>query len=183
MERMISNFDKYSTKRNLGIFFLASMLIVIVMGYLTQILVYDIYGDFTMPDTRLGYTFAEIQAAFASIGSEGLLLWAQVHLLDYIFPLTYSFAMVFGIMLELRSTYPSKSWMRYFILLPLLGGIADYVENLLILSQVLSFPNLSELIITIASAVTILKWVFLAAGFIVIICLIVVVVFKRVSSR
>jgi hypothetical protein len=153
------------------------------MSIATQTLVYEIYGDFTMPDMRFGYTFTEIQAAFTSIGAEGLRMWAIAHSPDFIFPLAYSFSMMFGIMMELNSLGKNSGVLRKTALLPLLGGIADYVENTLILTQIAVFPNLSELVIIIASVTTIIKWAFLILGFIVIFGLLILIVYKRIASK
>ena len=183
MMRMISIINKHSNIRNLLVCVIASVIIILTMSYGTKVFVYDVYGEFTMPDTRIAYTMAELQAILSSIGSEGMIIWAQVHLLDYIFPLTYSFAMAFGILLELRSAYPERSHLKLFAFLPLFGCLMDYLENIFILSQVLSYPNLSEPIIILASAFTTIKWISLALGFVVIIGLILVILYKRVTSR
>jgi hypothetical protein len=183
MERVIPWFERNASGRNLGLAIVASIAVVIAMSYATQVLVYDVYGDFTMPDTRLFYTLADLQAIFASIGPEGLMVWAQVHLLDYAFPLAYSFAMAFGIILELGRVYPERNDLKKLIMFPLLGCIMDYLENIFILSQILSYPNLSEFIVIIASTFTVVKWIALALGFIVIIGLAIIILFNRIKSR
>jgi hypothetical protein len=182
MERMFNTLDKISTPRNLVIGIISAVIVVSVMGTLTQILVYEVYGDANMPDTNFGYTFADIQSSFNILGSEGLNLWLQVHLLDVIFPLTYAFSMVFGILMEIRASLPEKKYLRLLALLPIGGAIADYIENTLIATQVVSYPALSESIIAIASLVTIMKWLLLYAGFITIFSLLFIVAIKRVRK-
>jgi hypothetical protein len=152
------------------------------MGALTQMLVYDVYGDANMPDTNFGYTFADIQGAFDTLGSDGLQMWLQVHLLDLIFPLTYAFSMTFGILMELRDAIPEKKNLRFLALLPILAAIADYIENTLIATQATSYPILSEAVISVASAVTITKWLLLYAGFAIIFLLLILVIIMRFRS-
>ena len=183
MERMISAVDEKSSMRNLAIFTVLSLAIMLVMFYVTQVLVYNIYGEFVMPDLRLSYSIPDIQAIFSLVGQEAMIVWAQVHLLDYILPLIYSLAIAFGIMIGLRRTYPERSSLKRLISIPFLGCAMDYLENLLILSQILSYPNLSEPIIMLASVFTTVKWISMALGFIIIGGLLITVLYKKAKSR
>jgi hypothetical protein len=182
MMRMITALEKHSNIRNLVFAIIASVVTILAMSYGTKVLVYDIYGEFTMPDTRFAYTTTELQAILSTIDSEGLIIWSQIHLLDYIFPLAYFFALAFGILLELRTAYPERGKLKLFLLLPLVGCLMDYLENIFVLSQVLSYPNLSEPIIILASAFTTIKWVSLALSFVVVLGLIVVILQRRITS-
>jgi len=161
---------------------ISSFVVVMVMAILTQTLVYDVYGDVTMPDTRFTYTLTEITDVFNTLGQAGLNSWVWAHMLDFVFPLTYMFAMSFGINLELRRLPSKWSMSRFLVLFPLLGGIFDYVENTLVLTQIAAYPNLSGVVIATASAVTMLKWAFLMAGFVIIFVLIPFVVYYRLSN-
>jgi hypothetical protein len=182
MNRMMNGLDRISTPRNLALGIFSAIGVVSVMNVLIQTLVYDIYGNVNMPDTNFGYTYGDIQSAFDTLGSEGLHLWIQIHLLDVIFPLTYSLSMVFGILMEIRTSLPERKNIRLLIFLPLGGAIADYVENALIATQVVSYPVLSESIISIASLITITKWLLLYAGFIAIFVLLILIIIKRVRK-
>ncbi len=182
MNRLLNALDRISTPRNLILGIISAVVVVSVMGTLTQTMVYDIYGDANMPDTNFGYTFAQIQEAFDTLGNDGLQIWLQVHLLDLIFPLAYAFSMAFGILMELRAFLPEKKYLRLLALLPIGGAFADYVENTLIASQAIAYPALSESVIAIASIVTITKWLLLYAGFFVIFILLIGVLFKKLQS-
>lgn len=183
MMRMITALEKHSNIRNLVLAIIASAATILAMSYGTKVLVYDIYGEFTMPDTRIAYTITELEAILSSIDSEGLIIWSQIHLLDYIFPLTYFLALAFGILLELRTAYPERGKLKLLLLLPLVGCLTDYLENIFVLSQILSYPNLSEPIIILASAFTTIKWVSLALSFVIILGLLLVILYKRIASR
>ncbi len=116
---------KWSTPRNLLLSIILSVVVIAILGYSTQVLVYSVYGDYTMPDTRFGYTFEEIQAVFDGLGSEGLQAWSMVHLLDYIFPLAYTLALVFGTGLELKRLDTFERYKK-ILLFPIIGCIMDY---------------------------------------------------------
>jgi hypothetical protein len=152
-----------------------------VMAILIQTWVSDIYGDVTMPDTRISYTINEITEVFNALGQEGLFAWAQAHMLDFVFPLTYTFALSFGINLENRRAFPGNESARKLVIIPLMAGLLDYLENILILTQIASYPSLSEIVILIASIVTSMKWAILMLGFAVVFSLIPVVLYRRFS--
>ncbi|TFG34997.1 hypothetical protein EU527_00680 [Candidatus Thorarchaeota archaeon] len=174
---------RWSTPRNLLLSVIGSVVIIALMGYGLQTLVYNVYGHYTMPDTRFGYTFEEIQTVFNGIGSEGLQVWTMVHLLDYFFPLVYCFAMIFALGLQLKKLNAFDGTYNKVLFLPIFGCVTDYAENLLVQSQVLTYPNLSALVITIASYVTLLKWILLALGFGVIIILLLLIIVRRYSVK
>lgn len=170
---------RWSTPRNLILMIAASFITVMVMAMLTQTWVYDVYGDVTMPDTRLTYSFDEITDVFNTLGQAGLNVWAQAHMLDFLFPLTYMLAMAFGMNLEIRRLYPESMNVKKLVLIPLLGGIADYIENILVLTQIAAYPTLSEVVIMIASAITTLKWILLGLGFVIIFVFIPIIVYRK----
>ena len=172
---------KWSTPRNLLLSLIATVVIISMLNYYLQVLVYDVYGNYIMPDTRFCYTFEEIQAVFDGLGSQGLQVWSTVHLLDYFFPLVYMLAMVFAIGLELKKLNIFERYDKV-LLLPILGCIADYTENILVQSQVFAFPNISAIVINVASYVTLIKWAFLTLGFVVIILLILLIIYQRISK-
>ncbi len=178
----LESIERWSSLRNLMVMIVASFVVVMVMAMLTQTWVYDVYGEVTMPDTRITYSFTEISDVFNTLGQAGLNVWAQAHLLDFIFPLTYMFAMAFGINLEISKLSLEKPKMKYLVLFPLLAGIADYAENILVLTQIAAYPNLSELVIAIASAVTGLKWILLLVGFVVIFALLFALALSRLRA-
>lgn len=182
MRRVLNVINQQSTVRNLVIAIIVSASSVAIMAMLTQSMVYDIYGSADMPDTNFGYSYDDILEAFDILGSDGLNVWLQVHLLDLIFPLGYSFAIAFAIMLELRNSFPENNNLRILALLPIFAAIFDYLENALIASQALAYPNLSVSVIALASGVTILKWLLLYASFIIVFILIPVVLYKRIRN-
>jgi hypothetical protein len=183
LERIVTFIDNHSTARNLILAIISSAVVVTIMGFVTQSMVYDIYGDVTMPDTRFAYSYAEILEVFNTLGSEGLGAWLLAHSLDFIFPLTYSFSIAFAISMLVRRLFPEKGRLMKLNLLGLLGGLADYIENMLVASQALSYPNLSQTIIQVSSIVTTLKWGIIMVGFGLVFALLIAFIVKRATER
>ena len=182
MDRILNALEKQSTVRNLVLAIIASAVTVSLMAFLTQTMVYDVFGTVDMPDMKLGYSYEDILVIFDTLGTEGLQVWMQAHLLDLLFPLAYAFAMVFGLMMELRIAFPENKNLRVIALLPILAAFADYVENTIIAAQAVSYPNLSATVIAVASAFTTIKWILLYAGFAIIFILLPIVLYKKLRS-
>ncbi|MBD3406746.1 MAG: hypothetical protein GF411_11585 [Candidatus Lokiarchaeota archaeon] len=183
MKNPFTTIDKWSTWRNLVLMIVISAVSVIMMGFLTQTLVYDVYGEASMPDTQFTYTYDEILEAFNILGAQGLQIWSQVHLLDTIFPIGYSFALVFGLGLGLRATYPEKETLRVLTLFPLIAALFDYLENALIASQIGVYPNLSIEVIAISSVVTSIKWILLYSTFAVVFILMIIWIIQKIAIQ
>lgn len=183
MQSIMNRIDRISTPRNLILAIIVSAVSVMLMAYMTQTLVYDIYGDADMPDMMLGYSYNDILIAFDSLGPEGLNAWLQVHVLDALFPIGYSLALVFGLAMLMRNTLPKQDKKRFIVLIPIIAAIADFVENILIASQAISYPLVSEQIIAIASIVTILKWLLLYIAFAIVFILLLVFILKWIRRK
>ncbi len=183
LERIATFTYNHSTARNLVLAIISSTIVVTIMGLATQAMVYDIYGDVTMPDTRFAYSYSEILEIFNTLGSEGLGAWLLAHSLDFIFPLSYSFAIAFAISMLVERLFPHKGDLRKLNLIGLLGGAADYIENILVASQALSYPNLSQLVIQVASIVTTLKWAIIMVGFGLVFSLLIALIARKATER
>ena len=179
MKHLAGRIDRISNSRNLAIAIIVCIILLSTMNYLIQVLVYNVYGTADMPDTSLMYGYEDIQHFFDTLGTEGLQVWSMVHLLDILFPIAYSFAFLIGIALELKIVYPQKRELRVLFLVPLIAAIADYLENLLIATQIASYPSLSPAIITIASFATIAKWIALGFAFVIVFVLLFVWTVRR----
>ncbi|MCK4566646.1 MAG: hypothetical protein KAU48_04980 [Candidatus Thorarchaeota archaeon] len=183
MKSVLDTIEKISRPRYLILGSLVSIIIAIMLGYLTQTMINDVYGDFVILDTRLGgYSLTDIQVTFDGIGIEGLGVWLQIYALDFLFPFVYSVSMMIGINMELNKLEFSAKRFRPLVFLPLAAGIVDYTENILLLSQILSYPNLSALVIVIASVVTQLKWILVLVGFSVIVFLLILIIIRSMKN-
>ena len=57
----------------------------------------------------------------------------------------------------------------YLAALPIFGGIFDYVENILIIRMIVTFPEVSEGLVAVASGFTLLKSAFSTASFLLLV--------------
>ncbi len=163
---MLDVLDEHSKVQNLIILLIVTITMTLVMGYFSQQFL-TLSGGLPIPDTRLGYTFTEIQDLFSTVGQEGLLVYRNLQILDMFYPLAYSLAFVAGIMIAIRSCPERFQKIRMAGLVPIVAAVFDYIENILIATQAQSYPILDETVISIASAFTMMKWLTLLISLIV----------------
>ena len=183
MQSIMNRIDSISTPRNLVLAIIVSAVSIALMVSLTQTLVYDIYGEAAMPDLMFGYTYNDIMTTFESLGSDGLNAWLLAHTWDALFPIGYTLALVFGMTMLMRNTFPDSERERGIVLIPIIAAIADYIENILIASQAISYPIVSEQIIAIASVVTVMKWLLLYITFAIVFVLLLIFIFKLIKRK
>ena len=160
---LITKIQEISTKRNIliGLVFTIASLMVIVLTSMTL--------NGIILDIRFSYSFQEVTELFASLGSEGLLTYSAIHVVDTFFPLANGFTMILAI------TYLTKNrtegYLRYLAIIPILTIIFDFAENILIETQIAAYPILSEQVILFAGMMTGIKFICLLSGIFVIIIL------------
>jgi uncharacterized membrane protein len=119
-------------------------------------------GGIGMPDTRMFYTFQELEKTWAAFGPAGRHMYLQLQQVDMFYPLVYSTLLAGLMFLVYRNTR-----LRYTVFLPFTAALFDYAENILLRISVLSYPHLQKWIARTAGVVTFVKWflIFLSVFF------------------
>ena len=134
------------------------VLSVILMGIVAPALT-SITG---MPvlDVRFGYSPEEANAFFGALGNGGMALYLILVGVDTLYPAVYALSASLALgMLHMRVCRDGR--LSDIVLLPLLAAAFDYGENILLLSQALSYPTVIDSVIEIASILTAAKWIVL----------------------
>lgn len=98
-------------------------------------------------------------------GDEGREVYKTIELTaDMIYPLVYGFAFALLIAFLWKRLVPQAGWVYWLPLLPLIGMLFDYAENMAIVSLINSFPAPALGMARLAGAFTLLKWLFAFAG-------------------
>ena len=156
--KLLDRVKKLATLRIFLLFFVLTIIVaVVMMGYVNpQILALS--GGLPILDTRPGYTIAEVEHLFTVLGEQGRQLYTTLQVLDLIFPLGYGISMTLALAGIITRLFPEGHSMEKAILIPILGMIFDYLENITIATLIASYPNLSPLVVSIANIFTLLKW-------------------------
>lgn len=116
-------------------------------------------GDLPLLDMMpTGYDFAYVETLFAALGEAGrsAYLFRQIPV-DMVYPGLFgiSYCLVFAYFLNRIGQL--KSPMMYFCLLPIIAAVADYAENVGIITLLNSFPGLSPGWVSATNLFSILK--------------------------
>jgi hypothetical protein len=105
-----------------------------------------------------GYSSSLVYSMFERIGEAGRISYAQLLGLDVVFALVYMCLLSLLTTLLLRGSGIDNQW-KLLNLLPVARSGLDLLENSLLLALLFSYPARLDLLVNIASAVTITKWV------------------------
>lgn len=160
--------DKASGKTVLLLFVLA-MAVYLLMLLVTIPRVQSHAPDAALFDlSPAGYSHSQAMTLLESLGpaGRGAYLFPQLAL-DFVYP--GLFAICFSLMLiwVYSKRVRSDSKFLYLAILPALGGLFDYVENILIIRMITTFPDVTEGLVSVASGATLLKSAFSTASFLV----------------
>lgn len=105
-----------------------------------------------------GYSYEYAKELLTNLGDSGRELYLYNQLpLDFLYP--GLFAISCGLLLSwlFLKTKSPNSRLFYFCLVPVAAGAFDYIENILIVSLLTGYPNISPLQVGMSSMVTIAK--------------------------
>lgn len=164
---LTSFLQRKASGRNVLLLFVVTMAVYLLMLTVTIPRVQS-YA----PNTKLfdlsptGYTHSQAMTLLESLGHEGrdTYLFPQLAL-DFVYP--GLFAICFSLMLVwvYSKRVRSQSKFLYLAMLPALGGLFDYVENILIIRMITTFPEVTKEMVSTASMFTLLKSTFSMASF------------------
>lgn len=113
-------------------------------------------------DLRFGFSAAEAFAAVESYGQQGRSVYALVEsTVDVIYPIAYGLLFALLVRWLYIRAFPAHSRLQYLALLPFVVMGCDFLENVGIVTLLLSYPTQSTLISGWASLFGMLKWAFL----------------------
>jgi hypothetical protein len=127
-------------------------------------------GTERSPDTSLFYTPAELYGMAEAYGPEGRSAYIRARFtFDLVFPLVYLFFLVTAVSwVYARAFAPGSLW-RLANLVPVLGALFDYLENISASVVMARYPERTPVIDTLAPVFTFVKWIFVGGSFVVLI--------------
>ncbi len=132
-------------------------------------------GDVGSPDMSFVYSANDISGWAEAYGASGREAYVRARwTFDLVWPLAYGFFLVTAISWVGRRAYPADSWARLLNVVPLLGVLFDYTENILTSWVMLRYPAEAVVAATLASPVTVVKWIFVNGSFVVLLAGLVV---------
>ncbi len=125
-------------------------------------------GMSVSPDTSFIYSVDDLYQMAESYGEQGRKAYVRAQFtFDLIFPLVYTLFLVTAISwLAAKIFDPSSPWMRVN-LVPVLGMIFDYLENISASLVMWRYPAHTPMVDYLAPVFTLVKWIFVGGSFLI----------------
>jgi len=150
---------QFSTGKRILILFLLSTTVYVLMLAVTIPKTTAFANGMKLPDMMPeGYNQKYIMDLFTALGEQGRYSYLYQQLpLDMVYPTL--FALCYSLMLAyfLKKINRQHGLLIYLSYLPLIGGLADYAENLGLIVMLKQFPGISETLIVVNSGFSVVK--------------------------
>lgn len=134
----------------------------------------------TLLDTRFSYATDEVRLLFDKLGTEGRDIYKGVVGIDMVYPLVYGILFILILAWLLKSiTRPGSQWLM-LAMLPVLGVLFDYLENINTLKLLNRYPDISADAVAWGEKMTLMKHSFGVLSVALAVLLAVVYIVKRV---
>lgn len=141
-------------------------------------------GDAGSPDSSFFYTAEDIYRWAETYGAQGRRAYVQARLtFDVVWPLVYTLFLVTALSWLMRRAFPQHSMWSRANLTPVLGMIFDFLENGAAALVMARYPQTTPLVASLAGFLTALKWLFVYAGFALLVVGVLVLGWRRVQER
>ncbi|MCX7549665.1 hypothetical protein [Xanthomarina sp. F2636L] len=185
MNRFIRTLEKYTSgKKVLGLFILTNVV------YLFMILV-------TIPKTMefsngmklldmlpTGYNLDYVNKLFRTLGENGRETYLTNQIpVDMIYPLLFGLTYSLLLAYFLKKLNKLKSPFIYLLLLPIIAGISDYLENIGIIIMLNSYPDLTEATVNATNTFSVIKSTSTSMFFIALITMLIMLGINLVKKK
>jgi hypothetical protein len=136
----------------------------------------DVSGeDVGSPDLSLFYSADKLYRMAEAYGPEGRRAYIRArYTFDVAWPLVFTAFLTTSISWLTGRAYPLDSRWQLANLAPIIGGLADYMENLSASLVMWRYPARTPVVDVLAPVFTFVKWVFVGASFVLLVVSLVV---------
>jgi hypothetical protein len=136
------------------------------------------------PDTSFVYTPADLYRTAEAYGAAGRAAYIRARFtFDLIWPLVYAFFLATSISWLLARAPVGESPVRLVNLVPVVGALFDYLENLATSLVMARYPARTPVVDLLAPVLTMIKWIFVGGSFVLLIVGVVAAVVQRLRDR
>ena len=176
--------QRVSTGRIVLAFIIPAMIIYLIMLLYTIPQVAKYAPGINLFDlSPTGYSYEYAIELLDTLGSNGRELYLYKQLpLDFIYPGLFSVSCSLFLSWLFLKSQKADSKLFYFCYVPVVAGLFDYFENILIVRILTSYPNVSEVSVSLASSMTIIKSVLTTVFFVLLIIGLILNIKKKWKS-
>jgi len=141
-------------------------------------------GGKATPDLSFVYSTSDLYEMAQSYGADGRSSYVKARFtFDLVWPLVYTLFLVTSISWPFVKVFPAESVWQRANLVPLLAMALDYLENVSTSIVMARYPARTDVVDTLATIFTPLKWVFVSVSFILLLIGIVFVVWGWIKNN
>jgi hypothetical protein len=173
-----------SGKKVLGLFILTNAVYVFMLTVTIPKTLGFSNGMKLLDMMPTGYDLNYVSELFNSLGEigRGTYLINQIPV-DMIYPLLFGLTYCLLLAYFLKKLNKLNVPFSYLCLLPIIAGIADYLENFGIIAMLKSYPELTEIAVKTTSSFSVIKSISTSVFFIVLFIVLIILGFKAINGK
>ena len=141
-------------------------------------------GNADSPDMSFYYTADDLYQMAKVYGEDGRKAYVKARFtFDLIWPLVYTIFLGTGISWVHHRAFASGSLWRRANMVPLLGALFDYLENVSTSVVMVRYPSPTAVVDVLAGVFTLVKWIFVIGSFVLLLAGVVVGAMRWVRAR
>ena len=185
MTKTLNVLKKHASGRTVIVLFTLTMAIYLLMLFYSIPMVESFAPNTALFDlSPSGYSYQHAMSLLEELGNEGRQIYLSRQLpLDFVYPGLFAISYTLLLIWLFSKSLKNKSRIFYLALIPALGGLFDYLENIYIFRMINSFPDLSPRLVQVASTFTLLKSVFTTVFFLLLFAGLAAFVFTKYKSK
>ena len=185
MKRLIKFIDKNSSGKKVLWLFILTNLVYTLMLTVTIPKTMEFANGMKLLDMMpMGYDLNYVSELFASLGENGRSTYLTNQIpVDMIYPLL--FGLTYCLLLDyfLKKLNKLNPPFTHLCLLPIIAGIADYLENIGIITMLKSYPELNGTVVKTTNIFSVIKSISTSIFFVALIVILITLGIKVLSSK
>ena len=173
-----------SGKKVLGFFILTNIVYVFMLTVTIPRTINFSNGMELLDMIPTGYDLNYVSELFSSLGENGRKTYLTNQIpVDMIYPLLFALTYCLLFAYFLKKIGKLIAPFTYLCLLPIIAGIADYLENIGIIKMLKSYPDLTEYTVKITNSFSLIKSISTSVFFIVLLIVLIILGFKTINRK
>jgi len=185
MKQITKVLEKYATGKKVLSLFILTNVVFLFMLMVTIPKTMEFSNGMKLLDMLpTGYNLDYVNKLFSTLGENGREIYLTNQIpVDMIYPLLFGLTYTLLLAYFLKKLNKLKSPFTYLCLLPIIAGIADYFENIGIITMLNSSPNLTEITVNTTSTFSVIKSTSTTLFFIALIVILIILGIKFVGRK
>jgi hypothetical protein len=132
----------------------------------------------------MGYNIENVKNYFMELNEVGRNYYInKFHSIDTIYPAIYFLFYITTLSYLIKKLFTNNKTMHLFLIIPTLGIISDYGENILINNMMKNYDNISEIMVNISSSLTIVKFIMVYISLMCSIVFLLIIIITKINNR